>query len=127
MLMPRLTRKYPTAQKTTTLNGKREYDRQYKKDWRADKKLLLGKIKAFPEYQQLSDEQKKQVSGLINGFVDSLHSAMNDVELEVDQYLKVYRVELSAELNRLIDVAKNISQFSKLTQEQKTIEEQKIE
>jgi len=46
--MPRLTRKYPTAQKTTTPEGKRDYDRQYKKDMREQQ----AKAKRFPNKEK---------------------------------------------------------------------------
>lgn len=43
--MPKKTRKYNTKQKTTTKQGKKDYQRQYMRDYRAFEREILRKAK----------------------------------------------------------------------------------
>lgn len=43
--MPKKTRKYPTEKKTTTLEGKREYQRQWAREYRRRRKEKIAELK----------------------------------------------------------------------------------
>ena len=60
-----MTRKYQTTKKTTTAEGMREYNKLLKRDirkrQREENKAALERIRAFPEFQQLSKKEQKNV------------------------------------------------------------------
>jgi hypothetical protein len=121
-----MTRKYQTEQKTTTPEGKREYQRLLMRDRmrqiRTDKKMLSEKIKALPEYQRLSVEQQKQIDVFVYAYVDKLYSRMIELEVEVDQYLKVFEAQLNADVKRLVDLLQNLQGLKLKAKEEKVSE-----
>jgi len=117
--MPKTTRKFPTDQKTTTVQGNRDYRRLQQKEFRkkkkADDKLkdnvlakahfpnssdLLKKrlvenqtfieaIKGIPDFKELSVEKQEKLEKSMFAILSAFDAQLDDVELETRHYFKI--------------------------------------
>jgi len=87
------TRKYPSEQKTTTLEGKREYSklqiRASRECQKAEQKAVLEQVRAFPEFQQLPKAEQVALERVVIHILADFDVQLEQKEEETKQLIKL--------------------------------------
>jgi len=98
-------RKYPTKEKTTTLDGYREYKKFQMRDYRAKKsvrearKNILLAIRKSSEYKSLSTEEQSKVNITILDILDETEKRLME---KVDALIKEAKFRLDMHYDKMI-------------------------